>query len=436
MSGEKVAFVCVLAAASLSAQPQTAPADDLLPRFQTAVNQMLRRLPDYTCAETIARSVRVDPNAPYRKLDTIRLQVGWIGGQERYGRADAASFDDREVRDLVGRGLTSSGNFAGNVQHVFLSAGTQFTPRGAASLRDRPATRYDYEVPVEYSRYKIRGRPEEAEVGVHGSFWLDSQTLDLLRMEVHADEIPPELGMSRFGEIVDYARQPIGDGEVLLPASSELTVLTLTGDEFRNQTTFNDCRRFQADSKVRFDLDNEVVSTNTQPPAAPSANNEVQPLPPSLLVDLVLDSDIDPEKAAVGDSVRALVTRSIQGATGLLIPEGSVVQGHLTRLDRAGQPFDHFIVGLEFRTLQAGNQRFAFFATMQNAGPARGLLPEARRLDPVFTRRRTARMDILVREKPHGEGILHIEAKHPQVRRGLKMRWRTLDPDKVPSNAP
>jgi len=394
---------------------------------------MLRRLPDYTCSETIVRSVRPESGGAFRPLDTVRLQVGWIGGRERYGLPDSKRFDDREIRDVVGRGLTSNGNFAGNVQHVFLFPGAQFTPRGTVTFQERTAARYDYEVPVEYSRYKIRARPKEAEVGIYGSFWFDSRTFDLLRMEVHADEISPELGMSRFTEIVDYARRSIGDTEFLLPASSELSVVTVAGDEFRNRTTFDQCRQFRAESALRFD-DEEGAAAPQPEVETPAARVEL--LPVAQQIDLVLDSDIDLTKSAVGDAIRAVVGRAVHAETGILVPEGAVLQGRLSRLEQSGQPFDHYVVGLEFRTLDAGDRKFEFYATMQDAGPARGLLREARRMDPVFTKRRTARLDILVREKPRGEGILLWEAKNPLIHRGLKMRWLTVDPSRIPPNAP
>ena len=151
-------------------------------------------------------------------------------------------------------------------------------------------------------------------------------------------------------------------------------------------------------------------------------------LPASLRIDLTLDSDVDPEKAALGDSIRAIIARPVQNAGQLIVPEGAIVHGRVVRLERADQPFDHYIVGLEFHTLETADGRVDFFATMQDAGPVPGLLRQAKHLDPVFTRKRTRRLDVLVSEKPRGEGILLWDAKHPQIRRGLKMRWVTADP--------
>ncbi|MEO8128497.1 MAG: hypothetical protein ABI822_15460, partial [Bryobacteraceae bacterium] len=135
-----------------------------------------------------------------------------------------------------------------------------------------------------------------------------------------------------------------------------------------------------------------------------------------------------PGKAAVGDSIRGILAHPIRDGGMAVVPQGSVVHGRLVRLERSAQPYEHFIVGLEFHTLETAGNSVDLFATMQNAGPAPGLLLQAKRLDPVFTRKRTGRLDILVREKPRGEGILHWDAKHTQIHRGLKMRWLTVDP--------
>jgi hypothetical protein len=415
------AVVSVLAGLSAHAQDQDQA--DLLPRFRVNLKENLRHLPDYTCIETVARSRRSVKETHSQPLDTIRLRVGLIGGKERYTWPDAPSFDDRDLRDLVGRGIIGTGNFADHVRHVFLSPAAVFKPLGSVDFRGRQAARFDYEVPVEYSRYKLRVAPEEAEVGIHGSFLVDPETMDLLTFEVRADEIPPELGLSRMAENIGYARVTIGNSPFLLATSSDLTIVTLDGEEYRNQITFGECHQFQAESKLVIDPGEPAVVAATTPADSARAS-----LPPATLVELALDSDIDPEKAAVGDAIRAIVTRPILDGARIIAPEGSVVRGRLVRVERSAQPFDHYVVGLEFHTLENGKTPFDFFGTMQDAGPAPGILRQTKHVDPVFTKKRTARLDILVREKPRGEGILQLDAKHAPIRHGLKMRWLTVDP--------
>src|SRR5204862_1125155 len=141
----------------------------------------------------------------FRTQDTLRLEVALIGGRERYAWLDARKFDDRELRDLVGRGMTGTGNFALHTQHVFEPGIAQFHRRGAASHQGRSALRYDYEVPWENSAYRISNPPHEEVVAFRGSFLVDAETLDLLRLEVLAAEIPPELGFDRVSSVLEYA---------------------------------------------------------------------------------------------------------------------------------------------------------------------------------------------------------------------------------------
>ena len=59
-------------------------------------------------------------------------------------------------------------------------------------------------------------------VGFHGSFYADPVTLDVRRVEVVAEDIPAELGVTAAETTVDYGRLRIGDEEFLLPVESEL----------------------------------------------------------------------------------------------------------------------------------------------------------------------------------------------------------------------
>jgi len=384
---------------------------------------MLQQLPDYVCTETVERSVRSEEAKPFRRLDTLQLLVGWVNGREYYSFPGGQGVDSNEIRQLVGRGLTSNGNFAGHVQHVILSETVEFTPGGNVLLQARKAVRYEYVAPQGSSRYRIRGTPS-AEVGVYGTFWFDPRTLDLMRMEVHADDIPRSVGIAQLTEVVDYARRPIGNADVLLPASSELTVFMLTGDEFQNRATFGDCRQFRVESNLSFDHPPRVEDP-LSPRNVDSGQDRV--LPANIRVELVLDSDIDLTKAAPGERIRAVINRNISDGDRTIVAEGTIVHGSIVRIEAAEQPFPHYEIALAFESIRAGGAGYPFYATMQDAGPAPGLLREAKRLDPVFTRKRSARLDILVGQKSRGEGVLLWDARRPQIRRGLKMRWLTFD---------
>jgi hypothetical protein len=66
---------------------------------------------------------------------------------------------------------------------------------------------------------------------------------------------------------------------------------------------------------------------------------------------------------------------------------------------------------------------------MEEVSNASGLLRQAKRLDPTFSRQRKGKLEILVREHPLGQGILHWDARQSRIRPGLKMKW-VVEPER------
>jgi len=411
----------LLGAAILSAQQAREP-DALLARIQAKVREDLARLPDYMCVQTVERAHRAHAREEFKLLDTLRLEVALIGNRERFAWLDARRFDDRELRDMVGKGAIGTGNFALHTKHVFEPRMAEFKAAGETIHLGRRALLYDYEVPWENSGYRIRLPPREEVVAFRGSFLVDAETLDLLRLEVRADEIPQELGLDRVTTTLDYALATIGSSDGLLPKFSELTIVSLDGSESRNRTRLGDCRQYVADSKLSFD---EPPAADPVVVADKSANAHESPR--RMTMELSLDAEIALETAVVGDPIRAVLVSPLKNGERVLAPEGSVALGNIVRLEKRGQPFDHYEIALQFHTLETNQTRYEYSATMTDVAPVAGLLRQAKRLNPTFTRQRKARMDILVREVQRGQGVLQWDAKHGRIRKAMRMRWLVDD---------
>lgn len=412
-----IAFVLLWAAgAMISAQPPDEP-EALLARIKAKAKQNLTRLPDYVCVQTVERTRRRSADGEFEPMDTLRLEVGLVGDRELFAWPNSTRFEEKDLTDLIHRGTIGNGNFALHARNVFLSGGPEFTFKGEESLDGKRVYRYDYDVPVRRSTYKLRVRPLEAVVAFYGSFWVDAGTLDLIRLKVEVDDIPVELGLVRASDVMEYARVEIGQSDFLLARSSELNILGVAGNASRNRTTFSRCRQFVGEASLSFNQ----PRVDLPPPKEGTKGLE---LPPGLALELSLDTEIDLRKAVVGDPVRAVLARPLKDGATVLAPRGAVVHGRLVRLDRYEQPVGHYIVGLEFHTLDFGDKQATFLATMRKAGPSSALIKQAKRLDPTFDRRRRKPfMEILVNEQQRGQGILHWKANKPVVRRGLKMVW-------------
>ncbi|MDP8981437.1 MAG: hypothetical protein M3O35_12705 [Acidobacteriota bacterium] len=308
---------------------ELAPDVLLLAHIKVKMAANLERLPNYTCTQTIERSIRRAPTRRFEMLDTVRLEVALVEGKEMFGWPGAKRIDETDITKLVA-GTIGNGDFALMVHNLFLTNSANFTYAGATNLYGRRAARFDYVVPLIASGYGLRVPPREAIVGHHGSIWADPESFDLIRMQVFADDIPPYLGLSAAADTMDYARVEIAGSSFLLPAGASMTMTQLSGTESRNVTRFHACRQFTGES---------VLSFGGPPPAssapAPAAVIEAQ-LPDEFATEIGLMDPIDSATTAVGDAVQAVLRNPIKLDRKIVVPKGAIVSGRISRLERKG----------------------------------------------------------------------------------------------------
>ena len=410
-------LIVVFLALGVGSMAQTAdePAG-LLDRFLARVKSDLDRLPDYVCTQSTERFTRPSAERSWEKVDTLNFEVALVKDRELYA-LPGGRFQERPLAAMVGRGTIGTGQLGILARHVFLTSTARFNYGGATEREGRRLDRYQFEVPPERSSYRLRSGNAESTVGFQGSFWVEGETLNLVRLEVEAYDMPEKLGLAQAETALEYARAAIDGAEVLLPVSATLSVAAVNGHEDLNRTRLTACRHYRTESVLRFDQTSAVQS---EPPPADVPKD----LPHGILLELSLDSHLDPVSAKAGDAVRAKLAKAVKSGDQILVPEGAEVLGRLVRLDTQAQPFQMHVIGLQFDTLAMGERKIEFAATMQEAGPAHGLLRQAKRLDPKFDRRSTRRMDVLVREVQRGQGILLWDGRRGPLPKGLRMRWR------------
>jgi hypothetical protein len=247
-----------LAALACLAQSELPREVLLLARIRQKMGQNLTRMPDYTCLETIERSTRPGASRPYRLEDTVRLEVAHVGTKELYSWPGAQKFEERGVAELVGAGMTSSGDFVLHLRAVFADASPTFTYRGEEETHGRRTVRYEYSIPQNLSGYRLRFGGRGAVVGCSGSFWADPETLEVVRLEVRAEDIPPDLPVLSAVTLIDYAKMRVGASEVMLPQRAELLMTDWLGRQSFNRTEFTLCRQYVGESVVIF-VESEIT---------------------------------------------------------------------------------------------------------------------------------------------------------------------------------
>jgi len=180
------------------------------------------------------------------------------------------------------------------------------------------------------SGYQIRVGEKKAIVGFHGSFWSDPVSFDLQRLEVIADDIPPELGLASATDRVDYRAFPSRE-HVSIASGSELRMVDLGGSENRNQIRFTACRQYSGESVISF----ADPTPETTASAEPRATKELEL--PGDWIHAVADRSARVKEQRRGRSGCSAPSERREAQGHVMIPKGAVVSGRVTTLQKTSE---------------------------------------------------------------------------------------------------
>jgi hypothetical protein len=417
--------LCVLAI-ECAAQSELPPDVVQLARIRHLMSRRLEHTPNYTCTETIQRSEKHPGGTAFRALDTLRLNVAFADGKEIFSWPGAKQFENRALGGIVGTGLTSTGEFISYARGVFLGASTVIRFAGNETLRGRAAAKYNYRISSFQSGFTVRYSNAEGPAGMKGSFWVDAGTLDILRLDVDAEEIPEYVPIAASHEEIEYGRVRLAASDEMIPEGVELTLIDRDGLQKRNRVEFTACREYHSESAISFDPAGPMFGTN------PAALQETA-LPAGLRLSLELDESINEGTTSEGDLIAAHLTQDAVWKKKVLVPKGTIVKGRLRRLEKYARPRPHYIVGFEFSEMELEGKRASFTCFLTKIGgaaPATSLVTSRQTTQSYDTaagreiRTQTSFQEILSGEIP-GVGTFVIEGSRLRLEKGLRMEWRT-----------
>jgi hypothetical protein len=241
----------LLSGAVFSAQSQSAdPSDGLFQRVQARMAGHLERLPNYTCHQTTERMIRV--GSDFRHLDTVDLEVAFVGKQELFSRTGEDKFGEQRIESLVPGGTIGNGALGSHIDKILKLDVAEFKYAGACKKDGRKTFRFDLLVPIERSALVVRHDGRAGVAGYEGSFWVDAETLDPVRVDFKVNKIPSYLGVRLIEESLHYKKLTIGNSEFDLPDHSVLAAMDSTGQYTLNTIKLTGCREFSADSVVKY----------------------------------------------------------------------------------------------------------------------------------------------------------------------------------------
>jgi hypothetical protein len=260
----------------------------------------------------------------------------------------------------------------------------------------------------------VRGK--SAITAFAGSFWVDQESLDLVRLESRAEEIPPDLDCNEVRESVTYGRVRLGVNERLLPSSAELALVRREGGESRNTIAFSKCLHYTAATSLSF--------TTPRDPAVP-VRARPQPeleLPAGVALVLRLEQPISIGESAAGDRIVARLDKKVTSGS-VLLPKGTRVLGRIRRLERHFSSPASILVGLQFFAAEAPEGRITFRARL--TGPE--ATPDVMKLvnDDLEIVHGAPGLDIEDDGASTGVGSFRVLAKELNLQRGFRTLWKT-----------
>jgi hypothetical protein len=241
---------------------------------------------------------------------------------------------------------------------------------GEETSGGRRLTRFDYQIPALWSGQTIEVPEGSGKVGLHGSYWVDSESYDLVRLELHADSFPPTLPVVELTTNIDYGRTNLGENlSALLPEAADIREVRSSGEINHNLVEFTHCRTFGAESTISFD---SAPTAAAPGPAIAPSDATLRPLPSGLMIPVSLSSRITSDMP-VGTLIEGIVASDVKDKRIVMIPAGSAVHGRIRRMERYSDPVSYFIVGLEFTEVELEGARRLFYADLAGIEAAPGV---------------------------------------------------------------
>jgi hypothetical protein len=215
-------------------------------------------LPNYMVQQHTARygtEAARGGRTSWQAIDTVTADVISEDGKESYKNILINGKPPQDA--LENSGAWSTGEYV-TLQLDVLADDTNadFLNQRAATIVNRPAFLYDFNVAQANSHWHLHAFGESFVPGFSGSIWIDKENSRVLRIEISADNLGHTFPLDTVESAVDYDYVLIGDVRYLLPVHSEsISCKRGSGQCSRNVIDFRNYRKFTTDTSITFGPD-------------------------------------------------------------------------------------------------------------------------------------------------------------------------------------
>lgn len=422
-------------------------------RIRQKMTDSLSNTPDFVCAVTIERTERMGRGAPV-KLLPLGAITGMVNGKEVFALPSSEEEKTRLREVLAVFDKAGTGSFAVYSRAVFLTDAATFYDVGDETKDGQRLSREDFTMPRETSTYTPNMNGKTVTLGYSGSIWTEPGGVDVARLALQADNIPPDLGIKAVTQTFEYGHARMAGATVVVPAAMGLTLTEQSGRETRLTAQFSDCHQYLA---KRGDL---FVETAPGPPAAPAkgsgeasapkASSAPEPsgplLPAKLILDTILAESIDERTMTPGSNLSFTILKDVKKGGKVIVPKGAPVAGHITRIIQQEYSWmtslkRYYLVGLQLDSVVVEDQRFRVLANLDSLGPpynfpavlpsipSFGFVPYSN--DPYkWGTWYDSRSQFIIPPVETGESFIGVVNEFLRLPDHLKMYWDTVAPPK------
>jgi len=220
----------------------------LLEQTRHYVLESAKDLPNFIVNQTVSRYLRTPEYKDWKLDDTIEVEITYQAERgEQFKLLRVSGKPTTQSYEELG-GSTSTGEFGSMLMAIFVpQSKAQFKEVRHETYRGRPAALYDFTVKKADSNAIIQDKEsgQKTIAGYSGSLWIDTESKQVLRVEVAYEGLPPRFPINMSENAVEYDWVTIGEQRYMLPTRAELLmgrdsihVYTRNVIEFRNYHKF------------------------------------------------------------------------------------------------------------------------------------------------------------------------------------------------------
>jgi len=224
--------------------------DEQIQRSKDWAETFTQGLPNYVCQQVTTRYQQESRSSGWQAVDVVTAKIVFENGHEDYREITVGGKRTNKSMMEIG-GSTSTGEFAGYLQGLFIGNRAKFKFYQSTSVTGTPAAIYDFTVPLQRSDWRIIVGGQELRPQYSGSVWLEKSTGQVRRIEFQADKVPKDFPYDSVQTAVDYQSIRLGTAEFLLPIHAE-NIACKRGTSIcsKNEIDFRDYHKYSGESTI------------------------------------------------------------------------------------------------------------------------------------------------------------------------------------------